>query len=165
MLKLARFLRHCRQIVCPNSACPERTILLPHQSPSRIFSDQQNLAGYTKKAAFLCITCGQQFSCSDQDFHDHQIGRRDRDFQVPGLWRFEFDCVVGDCPKAKPIFFAHDAGALDISIFPHLSQILGEVCCSAGHSQNLILELTRIYPVVFQEDRPVSGDTFQKNKL
>jgi hypothetical protein len=97
--------RVCSHLVCPKG----HTIVLPRQTPSRIFLSQPNPSAGNLKATFLCIECGALFECSPQDFRTHPIEWQDRDSPIPFLWHIASECALGNCEKLKTIFFGYAA--------------------------------------------------------
>ena len=134
---------------CPNPHCA-RPIVLPHQSPEGMFPGQQSPATGKPSVAFLCTVCGQLFECSREDFPDRRIEMSSPDQQVPVLWRLEFECVIENCGKQKPIFFAFDAIAGERAVWRQVVKLLGKVTCGKGHTQKLRQPMARVVPVARQ---------------
>lgn len=138
------------QGTCPNPAC-RMTIVLPHQSPLEMFPSQQSLAAIgAGSATFLCTACGQVFGCSRADFPDYRKEMSSRDQQVPLLWRLEFECVIENCGKQKPIFFAFDPVVGERAVLRQVAKLLPEVTCGKGHTQRLLPKLAGVVLVARQ---------------
>ena len=137
---------------CPNPHCARPSIVLPHQSPLKMFPSQLSPAAIgAGSVAFLCTVCGQVFECSREDFPDRRIAMSSPDQQVPLLWRLEFECVIENCGKQKPIFFAFDAIAGERAVMKQVVKLLPEVVCSKGHTQRLLPRLARVVLVARQD--------------
>jgi hypothetical protein len=135
---------------CPNPGCGT-PIVLPRQSPVGMFPGL--LSHPTDKptaATFLCTVCGQLFECSPEAFPPHRIEIRSPDQQLPLLWRLEFECVIENCGKQKPIFFAFDPIVGERAVWRQVVKLLGEVTCGKGHTQKLLPKMASVVPVARQ---------------
>ncbi len=142
-------------IVCSLIVCPKgHTIVLPRQTPLRMFPNQQSPPTEKLKAIFLCTECEVQFSCSPEDFRIHRIERQGRDHPIPLLWHIAGECVIGNCEKLKPIFFGYDASGKEGVVRQYVLGLVGEMECSAGHRQWVTGDMPQIevIPIARQSD-------------
>lgn len=131
---------------CPNPGCA-KPIALPRQSPEGMFPSLLSPAKGAESATFLCTLCGQLFECSLEAFPPRRIEIRNPNWQVPLLWRLEFECVIENCGKQKPIFFAFDPVVGERAAWKQVVKLLGWVTCGKGHRQKLSLGMARVVQV------------------
>ena len=132
--------RICGQIVCPKG----NTIVLPRQSPSRIFQGLPHPPTGTAKATFLCTVCGSQFPCFPQDFRPYRLEQGNQDRPVPYLWHIAGECVLENCGKLKPIYFAYEANAQESTVRRRVLGLVRKMECAAGHEQDVAFDMSQI---------------------
>ena len=147
------FDRSYRQGECPNPLC-RTPIVLPHQSPSKMFPDQLDQFTDKPSATFLCTKCGHMFECSPETFPARHIDMRNPDPPVSLLWKIEFECVHENCGKQKPIFFAYDANASDFATQQKVLAFEIQVSCNRGHRQTLNRTMLTMFPAAKQKPWP-----------
>jgi hypothetical protein len=151
--------RVCGQIVCPKG----HTILVPRQTPSRIFQGQPNPPTERPKATFLCGVCGSQFPCSPLDFRPFRFERGDQGRPVPFLWHIAGECVLENCGRLKPIYFGYDASGREPDVRRHVFELIREVECERGHRFELagesrfpeVVRQVEVIPILRQSDEPL----------
>src|ERR1035437_6726835 len=142
--------RYVCQFECPNLAC-RTTIALPRQSPLGMFPSLLSPATDAGLVTFLCIACEQRFECSPEAFPERRIEIRNQDQRLPLLWRLEFECVIENCGKQKPMFFAFYAIAGERAVWRYVARLLPEVSCDKGHGQKLLPRMARVVLVARQD--------------
>ncbi len=144
----------CGQIVCPEG----HTILVPRQTPSKIFPGPPYPPTDIPKATFLCIVCGSQFPCSPPDFRPFQYAREDRGLLHPVLCRIEGECVHENCGKLRPIYFGYDDNGREGNVRQRALEFVGEMECEHGQHRQCVKDLkderswVSVVPIARQDD-------------